>query len=166
MFGPNFFDNIAEATNLNAVKKRPPPPSAADDGRLATSDRKWHPTTGDEMHSFFAINMVMCINIKSEYKDYWRGDTVLRDTYVSAIMNRQRYEKLSQYFHCSVAVQEDPADKIKKVQPMITLCEQRFHVCFQSRQNVSIDEAMVKFDGRLGWKQYLPLKPAKWGIKL
>lgn len=27
-------------------------------------------------------------------------------------------------------------------------------------------EAMIIFDGRLGWKQYMPKKPIKWGIKI
>ncbi|KAK2182366.1 hypothetical protein NP493_357g04007 [Ridgeia piscesae] len=81
-------------------------------------------------------------------------------------MTRLRYEKLSQYFHCSVEGQEDPQDKVRKVRPMITRCEARFGACFQPGKNISIDEAMVKFDGRLGWKQYMPLKPAKWGMKL
>ena len=30
----------------------------------------------------------------------------------------------------------------------------------------SIDEHMVKFKGQLSWKQYLPKKPIKWGIKM
>jgi len=31
---------------------------------------------------------------------------------------------------------------------------------------LSIDEAMIKFDGRLSWKQYMPKNPTKWGMKL
>lgn len=30
----------------------------------------------------------------------------------------------------------------------------------------SVDEAMVKFKGRLGMKQYMPMKPVKQGIKV
>ena len=61
---------------------------AAAHARFTTSDPKWHVTSAVEMMSFFAINMVMGINIKPEYRDYWRGDEVLRDSYVSAIMTR------------------------------------------------------------------------------
>ena len=56
--------------------------------RVTTSDPKWHVTSAAEMRYFFAINMVMGINVKPEYKDYWRGDSVLRDSFVSAIMTR------------------------------------------------------------------------------
>ena len=100
MFVEDFFETLAEATNLNAAEKRPPHAGAVH-GRFATSDPKWHVTSAAEMRYFFAINMVMGINMKPEYKDYWRGDTVLRDSYVAAIMRQLRYEKLTQYFHCS-----------------------------------------------------------------
>ena len=35
-----------------------------------------------------------------------------------------------------------------------------------SSQNLSVDEAMIRFDGRLGSKQYMPKKLIKWGLKL
>ena len=31
---------------------------------------------------------------------------------------------------------------------------------------LSVDKAMVKFKGRLGMKQYMPMKPVKCGIKV
>jgi len=31
---------------------------------------------------------------------------------------------------------------------------------------MSIDEAMVKFKGRVFFRQYMPKKPTKWGIKV
>ncbi|KAK2187658.1 hypothetical protein NP493_158g03017 [Ridgeia piscesae] len=75
-------------------------------------------------------------------------------------MRQLRYEKLTQYFHCSVEGQEDAQYKVRKVRPMITRCEAKFGACFQLGKNVSIDKVMVKFDGRLGRKQYMPLKPS------
>ena len=38
--------------------------------------------------------------------------------------------------------------------------------CFAPSRDLSIDEAMIRFDGRLAWKQYMPKKPVKWGMKL
>ena len=32
-------------------------------------------------------------------------------------------------------------------------------------ESVTIDEAMIPFKGRLGFKQYMKNKPTKWGIK-
>ena len=33
-------------------------------------------------------------------------------------------------------------------------------------QNLSPDESMIEFKGRLGWIQYMPKKNVKWGIKV
>ncbi|KAI0210525.1 hypothetical protein LSAT2_004722, partial [Lamellibrachia satsuma] len=117
------------------------------------------------MKAFVGINLEMGIKVLPEYKDYWSSDPVLNDPFVSGIMPRKRYEKLSQYFHCSITAEEDPQDKLAKVRPMITLCEANFGHWFGPLKNLSVDEAMIRFDGRLSWKQYLPKKPVKWGIK-
>ena len=50
--------------------------------------------------------------------------------------------------------------------PSLPLCETNFRLCFGPSQNLSVDEAMIQFDGRLSWKQFMPKKPVKWGLKL
>jgi hypothetical protein len=110
--------------------------------------------------------MQMGIKVQPEYKDYWSSDPALNDPFISKTMSRKRYEKLSQYFHCSIAAEEDPQDKLAKVRPLITLCERNFGHLFGPSKNLSVDEAMIHYDGHLSWKQYLPKKPIKWGIKL
>jgi len=37
---------------------------------------------------------------------------------------------------------------------------------FESQENVSIDEAMIPFKGRLRFKQHMKDRPTKWGIKV
>jgi len=34
------------------------------------------------------------------------------------------------------------------------------------KQTITIDEAMIPFEGHLSFKQYLKDKPTKWGIKV
>ena len=82
------------------------------------------------------------------------------------MLSRQRYEKLCQYLHCPILDDEQAGDKLAKVRPLITLCETNFRQCFVPSQNLSVDEAIIQFDGRLAWKQYISKKPIKWGIKL
>ena len=36
---------------------------------------------------------------------------------------------------------------------------------YQPECDLSLDESMVKFKGRLAFRQYLPAKPTRWGIK-
>ena len=102
IFGADFFEVFAVATNINATVVSPPCPDQAA-GQYATSDVTWKPTSAEEMRAFVAINMAMGINQSPEYKDAWSVDPIARNGFISSVMSRTRYEKLSQYMHCSVA---------------------------------------------------------------
>ena len=110
--------------------------------------------------------MAMGFKDLPEYKDYWATDPILHDPFISSVLSRQRYEKLCQYLLCSILTNKEAGDKLAKIRPLITLCETNFRQCFVPLQNLSIDEAMIQFDGRLAWKQYMPNKLIKLGIKL
>ncbi|CAC5410792.1 unnamed protein product [Mytilus coruscus] len=49
--------------------------------------------------------------------------------------------------------------------PYLDYLHKKFDGEYYPAQNVSIDECMVPFKGRLGIKQYIKDKPNKWGIK-
>ena len=166
LLGDDFFSSVAHATNCNAVLKSPP--AHPDPGSpYATSDPHWHVATADDIKAFVGINICMGLKEMSEYSDYWNTSPVLNDPFVSSsVMSKRRYEKLCRYLHCAVPGEEDAAYKLTKVRPFIIRCDERFDRFFKASQNVSVDEAMIQFNGRLSWKQYLPMKPVKWGLKL
>lgn len=49
---------------------------------------------------------------------------------------------------------------------MLDVISRTFSNEYRPSKFVSIDEAMVKYKGRLGFKQYMPMKPVKRGIKV
>ncbi|MEG7522412.1 MAG: transposase, partial [Chromatiales bacterium] len=112
------------------------------------------------------INIAMGLKVMSEYSDYWSEHPLFGCPYIKSVMAKRRYEKLCQYLHCSLPTEEAAGDKLRKVRPFITRCNERFCQIYSPSQNLSMDEAMIEYNGRLSWKQYLPLKPVKWGIKL
>ena len=164
MVGADFFAKLAAATNANAARKRPP--AKPRDDPTATSDLHWHATTEDEMRAFIGINIAMGLKDLADYRDCWSDEPILHDTFVAGVMPRCRYEKLFQYFHCSLPADEVADDKLASVRPLIAVFTENFHRCFAPCQDLSIDEAIIRYDGRLAWKQYTPKKPVKWGIKL
>ena len=118
------------------------------------------------MRAFVGLNIAMGVKDLPEYRDYWSEEPVLHDAFVAGVMSRRRYEKLVQYIHCTLPADEAADDKLTKVRMLLTVCTENFHRCFAPCQDLSVDEAMIRFDGRLAWKQYMPKKPVKWGIKL
>ena len=52
------------------------------------------------------------------------------------------------------------------VRPLINHLSQKFRSLYKVNQEVAVDEAMIKFQEWSSLKQYMPLKPTKWGIKV
>ena len=57
-------------------------------------------------------------------------------------------------------------DKLKKIRWYHDYLNKKFPYNFIPNENATIDESMIKFKGRLSFRQYLPAKPTKWGVKL
>ena len=55
---------------------------------------------------------------------------------------------------------------IFKVQPLFNTILENSRNKFLPSQDISFDEAMVSFTGRLSFKQYIKGKPTPWGIKI
>lgn len=61
----------------------------------------------------------------------------------------------------------DPShDKLFKIQPLLNFFSEKFPQLFIPNQNISVDELLVHFTGRLGFKQFIPSKRARYGVKL
>ena len=88
IFVADFFEVLAVATNINPTGVSPPCPGQVP-AEYATSDATWKPTSAEEMRAFVAINMAMAINQSAV-------DPIVRNGFISNVMSRTRYEKLSQ----------------------------------------------------------------------
>ncbi len=56
-------------------------------------------------------------------------------------------------------------DPLHKIRPFLDKILDNFQSSFQLGRKVSLDESMIGFKGRLGFVQYIPKKPTKWGLK-
>ena len=61
---------------------------------------------------------------------------------------------------------EHEHDKLFHIRPLINKFTKTFRTAYNPNRENAIDEGLVKFKGRLAFKQYMPLKPAKRGIKV
>lgn len=158
----NFYEHIAVQTNLYANYRQ------QKEGKV---DRAWQPTTASEIKLLFHIYITMGIHVLPEYKMYWASDERLRVDGVAGSMGKTRFEKLSQYFHLNDATTFVPRghpghDPLHKVRPFLDLIRTNIATRFAAGKNISLDEAMIPFNGRLMWKQYIKGKPNPWGIKV
>lgn len=106
----------------------------------------------EEMRTYIGINILMGIAQLPEGRDYWSYDQILHDHYIPKRFSRNCFEMPSRYLHISNPTTPDATDKWYKVRSFLNKLEDKFHTSYTLGPNVSVDEAMIQFDGRLGWK--------------
>ena len=160
LWAPSFFQLLAEETNRYASQRL-----------VQRPDNKWHPTTPEEIKAFLGVNIIMGIDQKPAIPHYWSTDPYLGNPGIQSVFPRERFEALNRYLHLNDSEQmpgcDDAAyDPLYKIRPLIDNCQHNFRDQYVPGKDMSVDEGMVKFKGRLFFKQYMPKKPVKYGIKV
>lgn len=99
-------------------------------------------------------------------KHYWKKKNKLyQHPIFGEVLSRNRYESILRALRF-YDVKNPPAIKKDKIQFIITHCIKKFITFYSPPKQLSIDEALVGFKGKLSYKQYIPLKRSRFGIKL
>ncbi|XP_072007002.1 piggyBac transposable element-derived protein 4-like [Engystomops pustulosus] len=157
-------DHIVHQTNLYAtqyIRQNP----------LSVHAREWTPTNIHEIKKFWGLTINMGIVKKPKIRSYWSKNPIQVTPVYSAVMSRSRYEHIMRFLHFSDNSQAPPSsdpnrDRLYKLRPLINMLNQSFIEKYLPEQNVVVDESLLSFHGRLSFRQYLPSKRARYGIKL
>ncbi|KAL8605573.1 hypothetical protein ACOMHN_031510 [Nucella lapillus] len=57
-------------------------------------------------------------------------------------------------------------DRLYKIRPVVDHLHEKFQEVYQPRQVVFVDESLLLWKGRLIFRQYIPMKRARFGIKI
>lgn len=159
-FTPELLDMIVKETNKYAEQ-------VMGDEKFS----KWKKMDVAELKALLGFKILMAMNHLPSIDDYWKRDPFLRYSPVADRISRDRFRELSRYLHFAdndlLVPRGSPGhDRLGKVRPIIDHLSSRFTEMYQPHCEVSVDEAMIKFQGRSSLKQYMPLKPVKRGIKV
>ena len=94
---------------------------------------------------------------------YWATENSTLTPFFVSSMSRTRYQQILRYFHLvdnSTLRDQDGYNKLGKIQPVLNLILPKFQETYCPSRNLSVDETLVKFKGKLSWK------PAWFGLKL
>ncbi|XP_014674059.1 PREDICTED: piggyBac transposable element-derived protein 4-like [Priapulus caudatus] len=119
------------------------------------------------MKKFLALFFLTGIISKPELELYWSTNEILSTPIFSKVMPRNRFEIIWSYFHVNdnEARPADDTDRLYKVRPVLDHLVTKFRELYNPGQNISIDEGMLLWRGRLTFRVYNPAKPVKYGIK-
>ena len=131
----------------------------------------WTETDAKELKTFLALNLLMGIVKMPTIEHYWSRKIFYRHPAFSAIMLRNRFQLLAKFIHfndnANMPRNGQPGhDRLYKIRPIVDHLHERFQTVYTPRQAVSVDESLLLWKGRLIFKQYIPLKRARYGIKL
>ncbi|KAG1927364.1 piggyBac transposable element-derived protein 4-like [Pimephales promelas] len=158
IFTDELWDMLVTETNRYAEQTR---------GQTPTNS-KWKPVSKTEMKTFVGLCLAFGILKLPARRDFWRQTKWLYQTNVPKAMARDRFDMIWRYLHLQDNMDPavDKTDKLWKIRKWMDLLLVRFQALYEVNGFVTVDESMVKYKGRLGFRQYLPMKPVKWGIKV
>jgi len=153
------FTSIVNFTNLNATRKHDADPR---------NKGVWTDVTVPEMKAFYGLVILMDIMKFEREELYWayNQEICLVGSKFGEVMPWDRFVQIKRYLHFSDDSGDYAGDKLHKIIFILDNCRRKFQSEYIPHREISVDEAMIPFKGRLGMKQYMKDKPVKFGIKL
>ena len=168
-------DQIVSQTNAYAEQRIVEAENNATANNTTLGDHSkfklWKPTTRDEIHKLLGLLLLQGMIHKPTLRDYWTTDAVFSTPIFSAIMGRCRFEHLLSFLHFNDNTQApsrtDPnRDRLHKIRPLLDHLEQKFQEVYTPEAAICIDESLILWKGRLLFRQYIPNKRKRFGVKL
>lgn len=155
-FSEDFVTRIAQQTNLFYNNKRDQAPQ---------NRKTWTDVTINELYCFIAVSYLMAQVKKLKIVDYWSTDALLVTPIFGQVFSRDRFLSILWALHFSEESQNEN-DKLHKIRLVVDHLKKVYQNTFYPFENLCIDESLMLFKGRLSFKQYIPSKRHRFGIKL
>ncbi|XP_054716931.1 piggyBac transposable element-derived protein 4-like [Uloborus diversus] len=131
----------------------------------------WQYTNEDEMKKFISLLLLQRVVQKPVEKWFWSKRPSIYTPFFGKIMTEKRYGLIMKFLHfendsSNFNTSNHPNPKLRKIYDLHDKIVHRFKPVYIPEQNISIGESLIAFKGRLAWKQYIPSKRARFGIKL
>ena len=107
----------------------------------------------------------MGVNVLPDTALYWSKSILYENKLVPMTMDRDRFQLLLRMFHFADSSLPH-LGRFFKLKPLFDRIVQRFQDVYKPGKEVVIDETMVPFRGRIFFRQYIPGKRHKYGLKL
>ena len=128
--------------------------------------QRWKSTNISELKVFFALLFLMPLNKKHVISDYWKNDPLIKTPLWGKYMRIDRFLLLHSMLHFADNNKPSETDRLWKVRDVFEMFTANYKKYFVPFQKLVIDESLVLFKGRLVWKQYIPSKRHRFGIKI
>lgn len=127
---------------------------------------RWKPVEFKELYCFLATALLMPHTQKLQINNYWSTDPFISTPIFQRLMKRDRFLLILKLLHFTdndhVPVEKD---SLLKIRVIVDHLRNRFKEGFVPSQNLCIDESLMLFRGRVFFRQYIPSKRHRFGVK-
>lgn len=129
--------------------------------------RKWKETDANEIRILFAFLMYQGVVWKPDTQLYYTRNKLFETPGIKNIISLSRLVLLKKFMHFVDNTTLDPSvpAKLTKIKPVLDYVVDRFSKVYRPARDICVDESLMLWKGRLSWKQYIPNKRARFGIK-
>lgn len=128
--------------------------------------KSWTDTNKVEICKFLGVTLAMGLTTVPTINLYWSKDPLYHNKYISSVMTRDRYLLILSCIHYANNETADLTNRLYKIEPLLSILLNNFQTVLCPGRVLVIDESMVPFRGRLHFRQYIPNKSHKYGVKL
>jgi len=154
--GDNLIQLLAEWCNLYHSHN-------AEKWKVLPKTLKWSNITPEEMRKFLGLIILMGQARKENIRDYWSTDHTISTSIFPRTMSRNRFESIWQAWHFSDKSQQtQDSGRLFKFWPVYEYFVQKFRSVYSPKQEMSLDEAMISWQGCLKFRTYNPGKITKY----
>lgn len=157
----DFLQKIVNETNIYAFEVFAKP-NLTQHSRI----NKWKDLTVVELKIFIGLILHMGTIRLNRYQDYWKTSRLFDFSLFRGQMSRDRFLIILRCLHFSRNEEGTEDDKLKKVSMMVDYFNKKMDEIYYPCRELSLDEGMVLWRGRLLFRQYIKGKRHKYGIKL
>ena len=112
-----------------------------------------------------AILVLQDIIRKPTLQMYYSKRESICTPFFSKVIPRERFLLLCKFLHSENNTNTTSGSKLRKIEKLVKIIEQKFKTLYIPTQDICIAECLELWKGRLSWKQYIPSKRSRFGIK-
>ena len=101
-----------------------------------------------------------------EMRNYWCSCELYTQNLAPKTMSRNRFQILLRSLHFENNSKLDKNDRLGKISSLLTTMNRNFKKVYRPGETVVVDESLIPWRGCLVFRQFIPTKAHKYGIKL
>ncbi|XP_065355992.1 piggyBac transposable element-derived protein 4-like [Calliphora vicina] len=130
--------------------------------------KTWKLITDEELLGFFGILLIMGAHNSSKetLTELWRQNAY---PIYRATMSRKRFAEILRFLRFdwhATRVARQEKDKAAPIRDVFEMVNSNLRAHYRPYESITVDEQLFGFRGRTRFTQYMPSKPAKYGIKI